>query len=86
MPPDTSRSPWPASASASAAALRTIWRGVVLELGRGRLGEGDRLGRDHVVERPALQAGEHRLVDRLGELGGAEDARRPAGPAGSCAW
>jgi hypothetical protein len=38
--------------------------GVVGERTRGgRLAEGDRLGRDDVVERAALQAGEHRLVD-----------------------
>ena len=54
--------------------------GVVLELRRGRLGEGDRLGRDDVVERPALQAGEHRLVDDLGQLARCTGSRRPAGP------
>ena len=41
----------------------TIWRGVVRELGCGGLAERHRLGRDDVLERAALQAGEHRLVD-----------------------
>ena len=56
--------------------------GVLLELGRGRLGEGDGLGRDDVVERSALQAGEHRLVDDLGQLGGAQDRAAPRTPEG----
>ncbi len=42
-----------------------------------RLGRGDpearRLGRDHVVERPALHAGEHRAVDRLRVLLATQD-------------
>ena len=82
VPPDTRRSPWPASASASAAALRDDLGGVLLERRRGRLREGDGLGRDHVVERAALQAGEHRLVDGLGELGRAEDRAAPRTPEG----
>ena len=86
VPPDTSRRPWPASASASADGVAHDLGGVVLELGRGRLGERHRLGRDHVVERAALQAGEHRLVDRLGELGACRGSRRRAGPAASCGW
>ena len=40
------------------------------------------LGRDDVVERAALQAGEHRLVDRLGQLGGAEDRAATRAPEG----
>ena len=44
-------------------------------LARGEL-EGHRLGGDHVLERPALLAGEHRRVDLLGQLRLAQD--RPA--------
>jgi len=40
---------------------------VGLELGRQRLLEGHRLGRDHVHQRPALDAGEDGAVDLLGD-------------------
>ncbi len=55
VPPETRRRPWPASAAASAAALAHDLRGVVGELGRGRLAEGHGLGGDDVVERAALR-------------------------------
>ena len=58
-------SPRPPSAAASAEALRTIcWAYSVNDRVR-RLVEGDRLAGDDVLERAALPAGEHRLVDRL---------------------
>ena len=76
VPPDTMRKPSAASASASAAALRTICGGVVAELGLQRLLERDRLGRDHVHERAALQPGEHRLVDGRRVLLAAHDRAR----------
>ena len=60
--------------------------GVGLEVGGERLTEGDRLGRDHVLERAALGAGKHRLVDGLGVLGGGEDQTGPRARAASCAW
>ena len=48
-------------------------RGVPAELRLRRLGEGHRLGRDHVLERAALQTREHRAVDLLGQVLPAED-------------
>ena len=53
--------------------VRHRLRRVALELGAHRLLEGDRLGGDDVLERPALQRGEDGLVDRLGEVRVAED-------------
>ena len=47
--------------------------GVGLEVVGQRFTEGHRLGRDDVLQRTALGAGEHRLVDRLGVLDGAEN-------------
>ena len=41
---------------------------VVAELRRQRLVERHRLGGDHMHQRAALQAGEHRRVDLLGEV------------------
>ena len=73
VPPDTSRRPWPASALGQRAGVAHDLGGVLLELRRGGLGEGEGLGGDHVVERAALQPREHRLVDGLGQLGRAED-------------
>ena len=46
---------------------------VVTERGRERLLERDRLGGDHVFERPALRPREHRLVHGLRVRGLAED-------------
>ena len=46
---------------------------VGLELGLQRLAEGDGLGGDDVLERAALDAGEDRLVERLGVLLLAQD-------------
>ena len=46
----------------------------------------DRLGRDHVHERAALQPGEHGLVDRGGVLARGTGSPRRAGRAASCAW
>ena len=82
MPPDTRRRPWPASASASAAALATIWAAYSLNSGVAASANAIGLGRDHVVERAALQAGEHRLVDGLGQLGRAQDGAAPRTPEG----
>src|SRR5580704_2903735 len=42
---------------------------IDLEVGPERLAEGDGLGGDDVHQRPALQAGEHRRVDLLADLG-----------------
>ena len=60
--------------------------GVVHDLGRvlGEVGlrslvEGDRLGRDDVLERAALQAGEHGFVDRLAKAR-VERMQPPRGP------
>ena len=72
-------------ASARACRVAHDLGGVLLELRRHGLREGDGLGRDDVVERAALQAGEHRLVDGLRQLGRAQDRARHADPAGSCA-
>ena len=41
--------------------------GVVLEFRRQRLGEGDRLGGDHMHQRAALQARKDRRIDLFGE-------------------
>ena len=49
--------------------------GVGGELGSRRFGEGHGLGRDHVLERPALEPGEDGAVDLLGQLFPAEDGR-----------
>ena len=60
--------------------------GVVLELGPQRLGEGDRLARDHVHERTALRLREHRLVDAARRTAGRTAPCRRAARAASCAW
>ena len=77
VPPDTRRRPRVARPSASAGGVGDDARRVVLELRLRSLEEAHRLGRDHVVVRAALEPGEHRLVDPLGELLGAQDRRRP---------
>jgi len=51
--------------------------GVLAELRLEGLAEGDRLGRDHVLERSALQPGEDSRVDRLGQVGTAENGTAP---------
>ena len=56
--------------------------GVVGERRVGGLGEGDRLGRDDVVEGPALEAGEDGLVDGGGVLGAAQDGTAPGAAQG----
>ena len=53
--------------------MATTWAAYVAELGPGRLGEGHRLGRDDVLERSALEAGEDGAVDLLGQVGPAQD-------------
>ena len=73
VPPETSRNPCPASASASAGRVGDDLRGVPAELRLRRLGEGHRLGRDDVLERAALEPGEHRAVDLLGQVLPAQD-------------
>ena len=65
VPPETSANPRSSSASASAARSRRSAR-VVAERGLRRLPERDRDGRGGVVVRPALEAREHRAIDRLG--------------------
>ena len=50
--------------------------GALLPLAEGRLGcelERHGLGRDDVLQRAALLAGEHRGVELLGQLGGGQD-------------
>ena len=73
MPPDTSRNPSPASADAEGRGVGHDLVGVLGEARVGRLAERDGLGGDHVLERSALPAREHRLVDRLGVLLTAHD-------------
>ena len=77
VPPDTRRKPSPARAAASASALRDDLGRVGGERRVGGLAERHRLGRDDVLERAALQAGEHGLVDGRTELGPAQDAAAP---------
>ena len=59
----TKRKPSAASAAARACAFARFAR-VLAEARVGGLVERDGLGCDHVLERPSLQSGEHRLVDR----------------------
>ena len=67
MPPVTMSRPPFISVSARTRGVRDHRGGVVGELGPQRLAEGDRLGGDHVHQRAALQAGEDRRVDLLGD-------------------
>ena len=53
---------------------------VGLELGRERLLERDRLGGDHVHQRAALDAGEDRAVDLLGDASSFIRMMPPRGP------
>ena len=80
VPPETSLKPRPASASASARAFATIWCAYALNSSVRRFLQRDRDAGGRVVVRPALQAGEHRLVDRLRHLLLAQQhgAARPA--------
>ena len=80
VPPDTSRKPSAASASASADALAHDLVGVLLKDGCGGLAERHRLAGDDVLERPALPAGEHRLVDRLRRARPCDRMQPPRGP------
>ena len=59
--------------------------GVLLERRVGGLAERHRLAGDDVLQRPALPAREHGLVDRCGVLGLATRCSRRAGRAASCA-
>ena len=70
---------------ASACALRTICAAYSRNPGCARLVERDRLRRDHVLERAALEAREHGLVDRGRVLARGRGSRRRAGRAASCA-
>ena len=72
--------------SASALAFFDDLLLVSLERGLQRLVETDRLGRDDVHERAALDAGEHLRIDLLRVFFLAEDQCRRAGRARSCAW
>jgi hypothetical protein len=56
--------PWVCSASAGPGVVDHLL-GVGLERRLQRLAEGDRLGGDDVLQRTALQAGEHRRIDLL---------------------
>ena len=58
---------------------------VRAELGLHRLVERDRLRRDHVHERAALQTREHRLVDRGRVARRGRGSHPRAGRAASCA-
>ena len=73
VPPDTMRKPSSASAAASARALTTMSAAYCWNSGCVGLVERDRLRRDHVHQRPALQTGEHRLVDGRRVLLAAQD-------------
>ena len=69
------------SVSASALGVLDDVLRVDLEVGAQRLAEGDRLGGDHMHQRPALQAREDRRVDLLGDVlvvGEDQAAARPA--------
>ena len=59
---------------------------VLAEARLGGLVERDGLAGDDVLERAALPAGEHGLVDRGGVLGLATGCSRRAGRAASCGW
>ena len=74
MPPDTSRKPSPHERLGERRRVGHDLAGVLGERRVHRLAERDRLAGDHVLERSALPAGEHRLVDRLGVLGRGQDA------------
>ena len=58
------------------ACVRDDLGGVGAEVGLLGFVEGDRLGRDHVHQRPALQTREHGLVDRRRVFGATEDGAR----------
>ena len=73
VPPETSRNPCPARALGQRGRVGDDLRGVLAELRLRRLGEGHRLGGDDVLERAALEPGEHRAVDLLGQVRAAQD-------------
>ena len=77
VPPETRRQPSLVSAAARALALSTMLLLVGLEVGREGLLEGDGLGRDHVHQRAALNAGKNGLVEVLGLLRLAQDQAAP---------
>ena len=77
MPPETMRKPSAARAAASALRVHDDIGGVLAEGRLPGLEERDRLRRDHVHERPALEPREHRLVDRGRVLLAAQDRSRP---------
>ena len=82
MPPETIRKPSSASPPASAAGVAHDLGGVLPEVRlRGQV-ERDRLRRDHVHQRAALQTREDRLVDRRRVLLAAEDRAGPRAPQG----
>ena len=60
MPPETIRRPVLLEAGGERLGVLDHRAGIDLELGPQRLAERDRLGGDHVDQRAALHAGEHR--------------------------
>ena len=74
VPPDTSPEPLAGQRRRERRGVADDLSGVGRERRIGCLAERHRLGRDDVLERPALEAREHRLVDRRAQLGPAEDA------------
>ena len=73
VPPETRRRPPATSVSASAVTVRQDLLLQAPELLAGGDAQADRLGGDHVHERPTLHAGEHGAVDGLGVLGATHD-------------
>ena len=67
VPPETMSRPWARSASGKRLGVFDDVLRVDLEVRPQRLGERDRLGGDHVHQRPALQAREDRRVELLGQ-------------------
>ena len=77
VPPATRRKPSDGQSLGEGGSVADDPCGVVTELRLERLAEGHGLGRDDVLERAALQPGEHGRVDRLGEVGAAKDGAAP---------
>ena len=86
VPPDTSRKPARSELVGERPGVGDDLRRVVLEVGQERLAEADRLARDDVIERAALEAGEDRRIELLGPRLPCRGRPRRAGRARSCAW